>query len=110
MTRKFLLGLVAFIGWLLSPLTWWNDAFVNIPIAYISASFINRFVPRSFLAAFLISYWFTNVLGIIMMYIGAGKLAAKTFMSNKGYAVILTILVYSIIFGIVIGYDILKPF
>ena len=32
--RKIKGGVVAMIGFLLSPLSWWNDAFVNIPIAY----------------------------------------------------------------------------
>jgi hypothetical protein len=110
MIKNFILGLIVFTGWMLSPLTWWNDAFVNIPIAYIAASLINKVAPTSFLAAFLITYWASNVLGIMMMYVGAGKIAAQTFMAKKGYAIILTILVYSVVFGVIIGLNVLRPF
>lgn len=29
--RRLFKAFIFFIGWILSPLTWWNDAFVNMP-------------------------------------------------------------------------------
>jgi len=31
--RKVQGGMLGFIGFMLSPLSWWNDAFVNLPLA-----------------------------------------------------------------------------
>ena len=56
-----------FLGWLLSPLTSWNDVFVNIPLAYIlSIAFVKAF-RTDFVMTLLGAYWFTNILGIAMM-------------------------------------------
>src|SRR5438034_5637295 len=62
-------GLIAFVGWMLSPATWWNDAFVNIPIAYALASVAAWVWPKTFLAAFVVFYWATNVLGSWMLLV-----------------------------------------
>jgi hypothetical protein len=32
--KKIVGAVVAALGFVLSPLSWWNDLFVNIPIAY----------------------------------------------------------------------------
>lgn len=58
------LGLV---GFMLSPFSWWNDLFVNIPIAYVFAlpfSLINR---NLLLPALVVGYWLTNVLGLVLL-------------------------------------------
>lgn len=54
-------------GWLLSPLTPWNDALLNLPIAYVMASLVVRVVPNSFSLALLVFYWLTNLAGILMV-------------------------------------------
>jgi hypothetical protein len=58
---------VFFIGWLLSPLTFWNDALVNIPISYLCASLTRRVIPGDFLILTLVYYWISNILGLWMM-------------------------------------------
>ena len=35
--RKLGGSVLAFVGFMLSPLSWWNDAFVNIPLALLFA-------------------------------------------------------------------------
>ncbi len=54
-------------GWLLSPLTPWNDAILNIPLAYGMASLLTRVIPLSFAVIFLGCYWLTNLVGILMV-------------------------------------------
>jgi len=34
MGRKFRGGILLVLGFMLSPFSWWNDLFFNLPIAY----------------------------------------------------------------------------
>jgi hypothetical protein len=118
MIKKIFFAGLSFLGWILSPFTWWNDAFVNLPLSYLAASFINRSSAYSFLYAFLISYWLTNVLGIVLMYVGASGIslgfaerrAAKGLIKNKIWVLVTTITIYSIIAAFIIRLGIVRPF
>ena len=35
--QKITGGIIGTVGYLLSPLSWWNDLYFNIPIAYATA-------------------------------------------------------------------------
>jgi hypothetical protein len=70
-------GMLAFIGFLLSPLSWWNDAFVNIPVAYAAALLLSLADERLFVASFIGAYWATNVLGLALMHAGASRAAGR---------------------------------
>jgi len=71
-------GSVLFIiGYMLSPLSWWNDIFVNIPLAYVFAlpfGFISR---NLFLPAMVVGYWITNIIGLALMHHGVVNLVSK---------------------------------
>jgi len=110
MLKKIFFAAVSFIGWILSPFTWWNDAFVNLPIAYLSANIINRLFANSFLSVFLVSYWLTNILGIVLMYVGASGLSPKGLLKNSFRAVLIAIIVYSVISAFLIWVKVIKPF
>src|SRR6516162_6243303 len=75
--RKATGGLLAFIGYILSPLSWWNDAFVNIPLALAFAWIVALFYKPAFEASWIIGYWLTNVVGLVMMHKGAEKMLRK---------------------------------
>ena len=60
-------GVIAFIGYLLSPLSWWNDLFINLPLAYLFANLLSLASHRLFAPAMIAGYWATNVAGILMM-------------------------------------------
>lgn len=65
------------LGYALSPLTWWNDIFFNLPIAY-AFGYIFGLINRSFfLPATIIAYWLTNLLGFILMQKGFVGLKRK---------------------------------
>jgi len=66
--RKILEGLVFYIGWLLSPFTWWNDALINIPLSFLLAHLLFFITHLPFVQLVIGSYWFTNVLGMLFMY------------------------------------------
>lgn len=67
-------GLLGIIGFLLSPLSWWNDLFVNIPLALGFAWLVALFWPAAFEAAFIAGYWLTNVIGLVLLTRGAKEL------------------------------------
>jgi len=64
--REFYGGIIGFVGFLLSPLSWWNDLFVNIPLALAFAWLVSWINPRLFATSFVVGYWATNVVGLIM--------------------------------------------
>ena len=59
------------IGWLLSPLCWWNDLVINLPLAWGFARLLQFWHPEWFSAGLVIGYWLTNVLGVVLMQCGA---------------------------------------
>jgi len=59
------------VGYMLSPLSWWNDLFFNLPIAYFFGYLTSWISPNLFLPFTIIGYWISNILGILMMQIGA---------------------------------------
>ncbi len=75
--KKLLYRCGFFIGWILSPFTFWNDSFVNIPISYICANIVIRYFRVDFLLTVLAFYWLTNALGILIMYASGKELVGK---------------------------------
>lgn len=69
--RKVGGSLVAVVGFMLSPLSWWNDAFVNLPLALAFAWTISLFYRPAFGVSLVVGYWLTNMLGLILMQKGA---------------------------------------
>lgn len=60
-------GLLGLIGYLLSPLSWWNDAFVNLPLAFALGWLVSRIHPPALEAAVIVAYWLTNVAGLMLL-------------------------------------------
>jgi len=106
----FIKNTIFFIGWLLSPLTFWNDVFINIPIAYLCASLAIRFIRADFLLLVLIFYWLSNGFGVLMMC-----LSGKSIMQDKSNRLrslvtfLITVMIYSVIIIILNRTGILKP-
>ena len=92
-----------FLGWLLSPLTSWNDVFVNIPLAYILSRVFIKAFHTDFVITLLAAYWFTNILGIVMMMASGQSIFRDKANRTRELAIILgTLIVYSLLM-IVIG-------
>jgi hypothetical protein len=72
--RRVTGGVLAFIGYMLSPLSWWNDLFVNVPLALAFAWVVSLFYKSIFAPALVLGYWLTNVVGFILMHKGAQKM------------------------------------
>ncbi len=91
-------GLLATVGYLLSPLSWWNDLYLNFPIAYgmaLVASLVDR---RIFAVALVVSYWITNIAGLVMLHKGLTPSAAGLPNSKLRGKSILPDLVISLVY------------
>lgn len=77
--RFGLIRAVAFtIGLLLSPITWFNDPIVNVPIALaLTHLLIKAFGKELFIPIFTASYVFTNVLGLLLMQVSISSSKGK---------------------------------
>lgn len=68
--RRIAGGVLAIIGYLLSPLSWWNDLFVNVPLAVAFAWVISLFYKPAFVPSAILGYWLSNVLGFFLLHKG----------------------------------------
>jgi hypothetical protein len=75
--RKATGGVLAFVGYMLSPLSWWNDLYVNVPLALAFAWVVGLFYNRAFAVSFVAGYWLTNVAGFVLMHKGAHKILTE---------------------------------
>lgn len=102
---------IFFAGWLLSPLTFWNDAIVNIPIAYVLASLARRVFRADFLILVLVFYWISNLLGLVLMYFSGRKILMEGHSLRRELAVFAgTIIAYTAVILFVDKAGLLKPF
>ncbi len=64
-------GLLLILGYLLSPLCWWNDLLFNLPIAYCFGYICSWLSSNLLLPGLIVGYWISNIAGILLMQIGA---------------------------------------
>ena len=110
--RKIAGGTLAFIGYMLSPLSWWNDMFVNVPLALAFAWLVSLFWPSAFGVSCVLGYWLTNVLGFILMHKGAQQVLTdrKTHYTRRELFKDLTIsLLYTFLIVALVKWGVLKP-
>lgn len=74
---RLLAGVIAVIGYLLSPLSWWNDLFINVPLAWLFAVPFSLVNEQLYLPSFVLGYWLSNVLGLLMLQQGGTQLTKK---------------------------------
>ena len=98
-----------FIGWVLSPFTGWNDAFVNIPLSYLAASLAVRFARMDFAVAVTAAYWLTNIAGLLLMYLSGRKIFAEKKIVPEAIKLVLTVVLYSAILILTARIGFLKP-
>lgn len=75
--RKVRGGFLATIGYILSPLSCWNDAFVNLPLAYAFGLLFGLISTSLFMPAIIVGYWITNILGFVLMHMGVVDVVSK---------------------------------
>lgn len=100
------------IGFLLSPLSWWNDLFINVPLALGVAWLVGWVWPTAFTATFVIAYWMSNVLGLVLLRRGATELIGKrspTFSRKEVLTDLAVALTYTGIMLALVHWKILQP-
>ncbi|MBD2212219.1 hypothetical protein H6G27_20445 [Nostoc linckia FACHB-104] len=70
-------GFLLVIGYLLSPLCWWNDLVFNLPIAYVFGYVCSLFSPKLMMPGVIIGYWLSNIIGILLMQAGTLDMLQK---------------------------------
>jgi hypothetical protein len=112
MVRKFGAGMVAFVGYLLSPLSWWNDAFINLPLAWVFASLVSLVSHRLFAPAMIVGYWLTNVLGILLMARGTAGVVAGASTRMRRRQLVLSLIAatgYTLLIVLLYALGVLRP-
>ena len=114
--RKLTGGVLAVLGFMLSPLSWWNDAIVNLPLAIgfawlVSSLCVKEWKQAVFDVAVVVGYWLTNVLGFVLMHKGARDLLAKgeTLPPMNLKKDLLVSLAYTVLIVALIKLGVLKP-
>jgi len=111
--RKISGGVLATIGYLLSPLSWWNDAFVNIPLALVFAWMVSFFYKPAFATSLIVGYWLTNVLGLMLLHKGARQVFSdKPPLDSRRelWTDVIVSVIYTGVIVALIKLEILKPF
>lgn len=100
--KKIRGGLLLAIGYLLSPLCWWNDIFFNLPIAYAFGYIFSWLSPDLLFPCTIVGYWLSNIVGILLMQLGTIDVLADKPKEKNLKKELLTGLVSSTVFTVVI--------
>ena len=107
-------SLLAVIGFVLSPLSWWNDLYVNLPISYALAWPVSLINERLFSFALIFFYWCSNVVGLALLHKGSLSVISPKIVSSlsRNQKILMDLAVsaaYTVIIIILVALDILKP-
>jgi hypothetical protein len=109
--RRMAGGFWAMVGYLLSPLSWWNDPFINLPLAWLFASLVSLMSRRLFAPAMVVGYWLTNVAGLALMARGTAQMANGS-RGSRGRELLLSIVAatgYTVLVVALIRFGVLQP-
>lgn len=102
--RRFWAALVAGFGWLLSPLSWWNDLFVNVPLAYLFSAPFSLLDERLYVPAFALGYWLTNVLGFVLLHKGLVGMVSRRKASLRRDLLVATMYTFAVAMAAGLGW------
>jgi hypothetical protein len=98
---RWLHAFYAAVGYVLSPLSWWNDLVVNVPLAYLFAAPFAWLDARLYLPAFVLGYWLTNLAGMLLLHKGLVGVARPNRPIQRRN-LILTTTLYSVAIGVAV--------
>ncbi len=101
------------LGFMLSPLSWWNDLLVNVPLAVAFGWLVALLHRAWFEPAVILGYWLTNVLGLILMQKGAqtalGGAAPRRYTRRDFARDLLISLLYTGVIVLLVKLKVLQP-
>ncbi|MBD2438161.1 hypothetical protein [Nostoc sp. FACHB-110] len=100
--KKLRGGFLLVLGYLLSPLCWWNDLLFNLPIAYFFGYLCSLLSPQLLVPCSILGYWLSNVVGILLMQFGSQDILQKDSQERNLKKDILSGLVSSTVYTLVI--------
>jgi hypothetical protein len=100
--KKLRGGFLLVLGFLLSPLSFWNDLFFNLPIAYCFGYACSLLNPNLLLPCSIAGYWLSNIVGILLMQVGAVDVLQGQPKERNLKKELLTGLVSSTVYSLVI--------
>ena len=98
-------SLLATIGYVLSPLSWWNDLVVNVPLAYAFSIPFTFLHERLFIPSFILGYWLTNLLGFILMHKGVVGIVSKQPHKVSFQRYIIVALLYTVVIALMVWFE-----
>jgi hypothetical protein len=99
--RLLPLALVGF-GWLLSPLCWWNDLLINLPLAVGFAKLVSLLNPAWLVPALVGGYWLSNMAGVLLMQNGALGLLPEERRPQRSREWLWTLVTSSLYTGVIL--------
>ncbi len=96
---KVLLRSSAFlVGYILSPASWWNDLFVNVPLAIIFAKITTIFLGEHYFSLmFSIGYAITNIAGVLLMKISITGIRKDNVLRDVVLSILYSVIAYFIL-------------
>ncbi|MCE4602176.1 MAG: hypothetical protein F7C08_01060 [Desulfurococcales archaeon] len=94
---------IASIGFILSPVSWWNDALVNIPLALGMAKTVSHLTGLDVGLLFAMFYWATNIAGIILMIAGSSYSLGRSSPRRNLIIGVLASIVYTMAVLVILG-------
>jgi hypothetical protein len=99
------------LGWLLSPLCWWNDLVFNLPLAYGLGWLVKQWRPEWFAGGMVVGYWLSNVAGIVLMQTSALEVfqdpANPSNRSNEMLWGIVTSTLYTVLVSVLVHFGVI---
>jgi hypothetical protein len=68
--KRLKCALLSVVGYILSPLSFWNDIFVNFPVAYLCGLLCGFVSQGLFLPGLVAGYWLSNMAGVVLLHKG----------------------------------------
>ena len=87
-----LMGVAAIVGFILSPLSWWNDAIVNMPLSLVMGTLLNSILGVPLGLGVAVSYLASNVVGMILLVVGGyGAVKGRVGLKDLALGVLLAV-------------------
>ncbi len=109
--RRLWGGTLVVVGYLLSPLCWWNDLVINLPLALAFGYLFSRPWPNALVPMTGVGYWLTNVIGFVLMQQGAVTVLQKDGQGSRSQSLrngLITSTVYTVAIVALIQFHILE--